>query len=60
MPGLQAVVIATPPHWHALHFVNACEKGLDVFLEKPLSWDIREGQAMLKREYRKPYRHPYS
>ncbi|MDX2431293.1 MAG: Gfo/Idh/MocA family oxidoreductase, partial [Bacteroides sp.] len=48
LPGLQAVVIATPPHWHALQFVDACEKGLDVFLEKPLSWDIREGQAMLK------------
>ena len=48
MPGLQAVVIATPPHWHALQFVAACEKGLDVFLEKPLSWDIREGQAMLR------------
>lgn len=48
MPGLQAVVIATPPHWHALQFVDACEKGLHVFLEKPLSWDIREGQAMLK------------
>lgn len=48
LPGLQAVVIATPPHWHALQFVSACEKGLHVFLEKPLSWDIREGQAMLK------------
>lgn len=47
LPGLQAVVIATPPHWHALQFVDACDKGLDVFLEKPLSWDIREGQAML-------------
>ncbi len=48
MPGLQAVVIATPPHWHALQFVDACEKGLHIFQEKPLSWDIREGQAMLK------------
>jgi len=48
MPGLQSVVIATPPHWHALQFVDACEKGLHVFLEKPVSWDIREGQAMLK------------
>ncbi len=48
LPGLQAVVIATPPHWHALQFVDACEAGLHVFLEKPLSWDIREGQAMLK------------
>ena len=48
LPGLQSVVIATPPHWHALQFVDACEKGLHVFLEKPLSWDIREGQAMLR------------
>jgi predicted dehydrogenase len=48
LPGLQAVVIASPPHWHALHFIDACEAGLHVFLEKPLSWDIREGQAMLK------------
>ncbi len=48
LPGLQAVVIATPPHWHALHFIDACEAGLHVFLEKPLSWDIREGQAMLR------------
>jgi predicted dehydrogenase len=48
MKGLQSVVIATPPHWHALQFVDACKKGLDIFLEKPVSWDIREGQAMLK------------
>jgi predicted dehydrogenase len=48
MPGLEAVIIATPPHWHALHFIDACKKGLHVFLEKPVSWDIKEGQAMLK------------
>ncbi len=47
-PGLQAVVIATPTHWHALQFIAACEKGLDVFLEKPISYDIREGQKMLE------------
>ena len=47
MPGLQAVVIATPTHWHALHFIDACRAGLHVFLEKPISYDIREGQAML-------------
>ena len=47
MSGLQAVVIATPTHWHALQFIAACEKGLHVFLEKPISYDIREGQAML-------------
>lgn len=48
MKGLQAVVIATPTHWHALQFLAACERGLDVFLEKPVSYDIREGQKMLE------------
>ncbi|WP_224997576.1 Gfo/Idh/MocA family protein [Cesiribacter sp. SM1] len=48
MPELEAVVIATPTHWHALQFIAACEKGLDVFLEKPISYDIREGQKMLE------------
>lgn len=45
--GLQAVAIATPTHWHALQFIDACKAGLHVFLEKPISYDIREGQAML-------------
>jgi predicted dehydrogenase len=48
MPGLQAVAIATPTHWHALQFIAACNKGLHVFLEKPISYDIQEGQAMLQ------------
>jgi len=46
-PGLDAVVIATPPQWHALPFIAAVEKGLDVYCEKPLAYDIREAQAML-------------
>ena len=46
--GIQAVAIATPTHWHALQFVDACRKGLHVFLEKPVSYDIAEGLAMLK------------
>ncbi|RPH93159.1 MAG: twin-arginine translocation signal domain-containing protein, partial [Calditrichaeota bacterium] len=29
--GLQAVIIATPPHWHALPFLAALEKGLDIY-----------------------------
>jgi predicted dehydrogenase len=45
-PGLDAVIIATPPHWHALPFIAACEKGLAIYCEKPLAYDIREGQAM--------------
>lgn len=46
-PGLQAVIIATPPQWHALMFIDALKKNLDVYCEKPLSYDIREGQAMV-------------
>ena len=47
MKGLEAVFIATPPHWHALVFLAACEKGLDIYCEKPLAYDVREGQAMI-------------
>ena len=47
-PGLEAVFIATPPQWHALQFIAACEKGLDIFCEKPLAYDPMEGLAMIK------------
>jgi predicted dehydrogenase len=47
-PGLDGVIIATPPHWHALPFIAAMEKGLDVYCEKPLAYDIREGRAMVE------------
>ena len=47
LPGLQAVAIVTPTHWHALQFIDACKKNLHVFLEKPVSYDVREAQAML-------------
>ncbi|HEV2393393.1 MAG TPA: Gfo/Idh/MocA family oxidoreductase [Verrucomicrobiae bacterium] len=46
--GLDAVIIATPPHWHALQFLAALDHGLDVYQEKPLSYDIREGRAMVE------------
>ena len=46
-PGLDAVIIATPPHWHALQFIDACRKGLAVYQEKPISYDVREGRAMV-------------
>ena len=48
MDGLDAVFIATPPHWHALQFIAACEKGLDIYCEKPLCYDPMEGLAMIK------------
>jgi len=47
MKGLETVFIGTPPHWHALQFIAACEKGLDIYCEKPLAYDIREGFAMV-------------
>jgi predicted dehydrogenase len=45
-PGLQAVIIGTPPHWHALPFLAALRRNLDIYCEKPLAYDVREGQAM--------------
>lgn len=48
MDGLEAVFIASPPQWHALQFIDACEKGLDIFIEKPLSYDPMEGLAMIE------------
>jgi predicted dehydrogenase len=47
MKGLEAIFIGTPPHWHALQFIAACEKGLDIYCEKPLAYDIAEGLAMV-------------
>ena len=46
--GLEALFIGTPPHWHALQFIAACEKGLDIYCEKPLAYDVNEGIAMMR------------
>lgn len=46
--ALDALIIASPPQWHALHLLGALERGLDVYCEKPLAYDIRECQAMVE------------
>jgi predicted dehydrogenase len=44
---LDIVEVATPDHWHALAMIAAVESGADVYVQKPISIDIVEGQAML-------------
>jgi predicted dehydrogenase len=46
--NLDAVMVATPDHWHALPVIQACQAGKDVFIEKPLAYSIGEGRAMVK------------
>ncbi|MEW6160982.1 MAG: Gfo/Idh/MocA family oxidoreductase, partial [Verrucomicrobiota bacterium] len=49
---VDAVLIATPDHWHAIPSVLACEAGKDVYVEKPLGHNIREGRAVVKAAQR--------
>src|SRR5947208_10672164 len=44
---IDAVVIALPNHWHALATVWACQAGKDVYVEKPFSYNLWEGQQMV-------------
>jgi predicted dehydrogenase len=48
MKELDAVVVATPDHWHAIPTIQAFQAGKDVFVEKPLSYCVAEGRAMLE------------
>ena len=45
---IDAVLVATPDHWHAAITVLACQAGKDVYVEKPLSHSIREGRKMVE------------
>jgi predicted dehydrogenase len=46
--SIDAVVIATPDHWHAPAAILACDAGKDVYLEKPCSHNIREGRLIVE------------
>ena len=52
---LDIVLIGTPDHWHALPMIEACKSGLDVWVQKPVSVDVVEAQAMLAaaRKYKR-------
>lgn len=53
--NVDAVVLATPNHWHALGTIWACQAGKDVYVEKPFSYNLWEGRQMVAaaRKYKR-------
>ncbi|MCA9212657.1 MAG: Gfo/Idh/MocA family oxidoreductase [Planctomycetales bacterium] len=51
----EIVLVGTPDHWHCLPMVEACKAGADVYVQKPISYDVVEGQAMVAaaRKYKR-------
>jgi predicted dehydrogenase len=46
--SIDAIVMGTPTHWHAIPTILACQAGKHVYVEKPASHNMREGQAMIR------------
>jgi predicted dehydrogenase len=44
---INAIIVGSPDHWHALNLIHACEAGKDIYCEKPISYSIKEAQAMV-------------
>ncbi|HEY7117572.1 MAG TPA: Gfo/Idh/MocA family oxidoreductase [Tepidisphaeraceae bacterium] len=57
--NLDAISIATPNHWHSLITIWACQAGKDVYVEKPMSHNIREGRVAVEtaRKYNRIVQH---
>jgi predicted dehydrogenase len=53
--SIDAIIIATPDHWHAIPTIHAVQAGKDVYVEKPIAHNVVEGRAMIKaaRKYDK-------
>lgn len=51
-PDVDAVLVSTPDHWHAICAIHAAQAGKDVFVEKPISHNIREGRRMVQAAHK--------